>query len=225
MAAYPGYEITVVCPGESLPSHFDALVIAGGADISPTRYRTSARVSNLTYTRGRDEQDFALFERSQRIGAAALGICRGAQVVNVALGGSLWQDLPQERSSEVAHNFDRLRGFPPDHAAHALLPCFGAERCGALGSLFGASFTVNSRHHQAVRRLGARLIPLATAPDGLVEAFGRQGGSFCCGIQWHPEDLLAEPVQRTIFALFIESAVLRRRSLSLPRRAAMWQAA
>lgn len=78
------------------------------------------------------------------------------------------------------------------------------------------SFIVNSRHHQAVRRLAQRLVPIATAPDGVVEAFERPGARFWCGVQWHPEDLLDDPTHRGIFDLFARnvSRVAGRRQAS-----------
>lgn len=211
--------VTFVCPGDSLPEHFDALVLAGGADVSPARYCARTCFSNVTSAPARDAQDFALYHRSEQLGAAVLGICRGSQVMNVARGGTLWQDLPRQRKGGVAHQLTPADGFAPDHGAHAVhAPPRRVGGGGELEMFFRSrgSFIVNSRHHQAVRRLAQRLVPIATAPDGVVEAFERPGARFWCGVQWHPEDLLDDPTHRGIFDLFARnvSRVAGRRQAS-----------
>lgn len=130
--------VRVIRPGDSIPTSFDALVLGGGPDIAPAHYGEAVRVSNLKLDPARDEQDFALFERGERLRAPILGICRGAQVVNVALGGTLWQDLSEQRPSTAAHDFPRSSGFSGDHAAHRIVPSSGVDAASALGGLLRA---------------------------------------------------------------------------------------
>jgi putative glutamine amidotransferase len=200
-------EVVIVQPGDALPDDFDGLLLSGGVDVDPSFYGETAVNGSVETNPGRDALDFELFARAEEIGAAVFGICRGLQVVNVALGGTLWQDLPTQRPRGVPHSFPRKAGHDPGHLAHAvrasrvapLLP-FAALLSAADGTL------VNSRHHQAVKDLAPSLVPLAASPDDLVEAFARATGPFLAAVQWHPENLVERPDQRGLFAEFLEAA-------------------
>ena len=164
---------------------------------------------------GRDAHDFAAFAAAEAEGAPVFGICRGLQVVNVALGGTLWQDLPSQRGRGVAHDADAA-GRRRDFRAHAVRP-----RAGAAPSLFAAAVArttdVNSRHHQAVKDLASPLAALAASPDDLVEAVERPEGAWLAAVQWHPEDLVADPCQKALFQVFLDAcrAFARSRSVTL----------
>lgn len=196
-------EVLVVSPGVPLPADLDGLLLAGGPDVHPGRYGEVPCTPTLEVRDARDDLDLALLKRAERAGAPVFGICRGLQVVNVALGGTLWQDLPAQRERGVAHAFHREDGFAPDHPAH---PVRSARQAygGPFDDLFAAvtEVTVNSRHHQAVKELAPGLLPLATSPDELVEAAGRPG-RFFAAVQWHPEDLVAEPFHKALFRGFV----------------------
>jgi putative glutamine amidotransferase len=132
-----------------------------------------------------------------------LGLCRGLQVLNVALSGSLWQDLERERSESIKHDYFPNAGWQRDHLAHPI----EVERGSRLGDAIGtASVPVNSMHHQGIRDLGFRLRASAWAPDGLIEA-AEVADQFAVGVQWHPE--MFEPGAPSVgrlFAAFVDAA-------------------
>jgi putative glutamine amidotransferase len=129
------------------------------------------------------------------------GICRGFQVLNVYLGGSLWQDLPTQWPSLIHHSVTDT----PDVLAHAVQVI---EPAAPLGERLTRDVPlVNSRHHQAVKRLADGLVPVALSPDGLVEAAFLQGdGWWLRGVQWHPENLIALAQQRALWVDFVRAA-------------------
>ena len=211
-------EVDLALPGAPLPGEFDALLLAGGADVDPSLFGESPRSATVEVHPERDALDLALLGAASASGAPVLGICRGLQVMNVALGGTLWQDLPSDRPGGERHDFDREEGFDPGHPAHEVT--FAAGGLDALSALApvvsaaggpGARLVVNSSHHQAVRDLAPGLVPVATSPDGLVEAFERPG-PFFAAVQWHPEDLVAAAPHRALFARFLEAARSRAQS-------------
>jgi putative glutamine amidotransferase len=193
--------VTSSSPEGAIAKPFDALVLGGGGDIDPARYDRPARAdARLEIDRERDFLDFALLARALAAGAPVLGICRGLQVVNVALGGTLVQDLPTERPSAVAHedgDADRAR------LAHPVSLAAGSRLARIVGR---AEATVNSRHHQAVERIAPGVAVSATAPDGLVEALEMSGGAGLLAVQWHPENLHGDAVSERIFAAFLVAA-------------------
>jgi enoyl-CoA hydratase/carnithine racemase/gamma-glutamyl-gamma-aminobutyrate hydrolase PuuD len=201
-------EIVIVTPGDPMPVPFDGLLIAGGADVDPSRYGETSVTSTLDLDAARDELDFTLFAEAQRRQAPVFGICRGLQLLNVALGGTLWQDLPSQRVRGVAHEADGAGGTQPSHAVRPGLGRGEASPFAAAIAEF-ASYPVNSRHHQAVRDLAPGLRPLAASPDDLVEAFERPTGSFLAGVQWHPEDLVAQASQKKLFRTFLDACAKR----------------
>jgi putative glutamine amidotransferase len=208
--AAPG-EVEVVQPGDELPVEFDGLLLAGGVDVDPSRYGEPAWNGTVETNAGRDAIDFELFDRARRIGAPVFGICRGLQVVNVALGGTLWQDLPTQRPRGVPHAFPRRDGHDPAHPAHSVRVALGARPslplAGALRAADGVR--VNSRHHQAVKELAPGLVPLVASPDDLVEALAHEEGPFLAAVQWHPENLVGRADQRALFDEFLGAARAR----------------
>ena len=204
-------EILVVQPGDALPATFDGLLVSGGADVDPERYGETRVNDTVTPRPERDALDFSLVERAAGLGAAVFGICRGLQVLNVALGGTLWQDLPSQRERGVSHAFSTRDGHDPAHLAHVVrvrrgVPS-GLPLAAEIAALDGEP--VNSRHHQAVKDLAPGLVSLAASPDDLLEAFARAEGPFLAAVQWHPENLIERPAQKALFAAFLEAARLR----------------
>ena len=110
-------EIRLVVPGEALPASFDGLLLAGGPDVEPSRYGEAPEAPDLECRPERDALDFEAFAAAERHGAPVFGICRGLQVVNVALGGTLWQDLATQRPRGIAHDADDA-GRRRDFRAH-----------------------------------------------------------------------------------------------------------
>jgi putative glutamine amidotransferase len=197
-------EVVLLFPGEILPRAFDGLMLAGGPDVDPVRYGETPVTPTLAVRPERDAHDFAAFAAAEAQGAPVFGICRGLQVVNVALGGTLWQDLPSQRDRGLAHDADAA-GHGRSFRAHAVHPRAGRASPFAGAVAVAAALDVNSRHHQAVKDLAAPLAAVAASPDDVVEAVERHGSSWLAAVQWHPEDLVADPHQKALFCLFLEA--------------------
>ncbi len=157
----------------------DALVLTGGQDIDPSRYGQERRPECGESLPVRDAYDLRLLEAARSRGIPVLAICRGFQLVNVAGGGTLVQDLPTDRPSEVAH----WQSGAPDQPTHTVSVTPGGLLAQAVGEV---DLAVVSYHHQGVDQLGRGLVVEATAPDGLVEAVRAEQG-WLLAVQWHPE--------------------------------------
>lgn len=205
--ALPG-EVEIVQPGGVLPEEFDGLLLSGGADVDPSRYGEAEVNGSVRSSLERDRLDFELFSRAERLGVPVFGICRGLQVVNVALGGTLWQDLPSQRPRGVEHSFSTSDGHDPARPAHEIRTARIGPGTLPLSVALAATdgLSVNSRHHQAVKELAPGLVALAVSPDGLVEAFARESGPFLAAVQWHPENLTARADQKALFEAFLAAA-------------------
>ena len=183
----------------------DGILLAGGVDMEPSRYREPphAKLGNTDPARDAVELQLALWAIED--GKPLLGLCRGLQVINVALGGSLHQDLEDEYPNAIKHDYFPTAGFERDYLAHEVEVAGGSR----LARTFGTGrVTVNSMHHQGLKRLGAALVPSAVAPDGLVEAAELPGDDFVVGVQWHPEVLEGkDPRTRLLFESFTDAAI------------------
>lgn len=201
-------EVFVVRPGDVMPAEFDGLLVTGGADVHPSRYGEAHGGFEIETDEARDALDFALLARADEERVPVFGICRGLQVMNVERGGTLWQDLPGQRERGVRHDFWKDDGNDPGHLAHGVRPrsANGPAPTPLALLLSGGDLAVNSRHHQAVKDLAPSLVPLAASPDDLVEAFERREGPFFAAVQWHPEDLVHDPVHLRLFSLFLAAA-------------------
>lgn len=180
----------------------DGLLLTGGGDIDPLLFggRPHPRVYGIDPERDRSE--IALTRLAAEAGLPFLGICRGAQVINVALGGTLYTDIGDQLPGACRH--DRYTtGEPRDLIAHEVQVLPGSRLEGILGC---AGCGVNSLHHQGLERIASGLQVTAYAPDGLVEAVELAGHPFGLGVQWHPEWLQALAPQRALFAAFIQAA-------------------
>ncbi len=197
-------EVVLVLPGEALPASFDGLLLAGGPDVDPARYGEAPATPTLHVRAERDALDFAAFAQAQERGAPVFGICRGLQVVNVALGGTLWQDLSSQRGRGIAHDAESPEGAR-DFRAHPVRPHIGRTPS-PFAAAVAQALDVNSRHHQAVKDLAAPLAPVAASPDDVVEAFERTGLPWLAAVQWHPEDLVADPRQKELFRAFLAAS-------------------
>lgn len=165
----------------------DGLVLQGGADVSPTSYGQQALRPEWAGDPVRDRYEIELLDGFLTQGKPILGICRGAQLINVAFGGSLLQDIQTQRPAAIAHVDAQLY----DQLRHSIRFETGSR----LAALYGNSdASVNSIHHQAVDRLGGDLeIEARCAQDGIVEAIRARGSAFVAGVQWHPEFHWHEP--------------------------------
>ena len=206
-------EVVVVVPGDPDPGAFDGLLLAGGADVDPALYGEAPSTPTLELRPERDALDFSLFAAAEKLRAPVFGICRGLQALNVALGGTLWQDLTSQRARGVPHVTNSNPDSDGDQGTHVV-----RVRPGASGSSFASAVaalegeSVNSRHHQGVKDLAPGLVPLAASPDDLVEAFERPEGSFLAAVQWHPENLVAERKQKAMFEAFLDASRARARA-------------
>ncbi|MCA9652883.1 MAG: gamma-glutamyl-gamma-aminobutyrate hydrolase family protein [Myxococcales bacterium] len=171
----------------ALLSRVDGVLLAGGADLSPSSYGEEPLRPEWAGDRARDEYELRLVEQARRLGLPLLGVCRGIQLVNVALGGTLYQDIVTQREGALTH-----RDW---HRYDALGHPVRVEADSWVGRLYhGATeLEVNSVHHQGIHRLAPSLRATAWAPDGIVEAveLADMSDEWIAGIQWHPEWLEA----------------------------------
>lgn len=184
-----------------LLSTCQAILLPGsGADLTPSKYGEALNGSNPA-DHAREAADELLLQDAFNLRKPALCICYGFQSMNVWLGGSLIQDLPTQRPSNIAHG--RIQGqLPPRHLVN-----FAEDSC--LSTLAGsAEAQVNSSHHQAVARLGDGLhLAAHCASDGVIEAAEMHSPAFVLGTQWHPErDFEEEALSRRIFQAFVNAA-------------------
>jgi putative glutamine amidotransferase len=176
----------VLVPGDPallapLLARLDGLVVTGGVDVAPALYGQDPHPTVTAVSDERDLFEIALVREAILRDLPLLGICRGMQVMNVALGGTLIQDLPALVGTGVSHDHT-VEGR--DAVAHAVSVAPGCR----LASLVGAGeLAVNSFHHQAVERLGEGLVETARAPDGVIEAMELPRSRFAVAVQWHPE--------------------------------------
>ncbi len=166
----------------------DGLVLTGGGDLDPVRYGARRIPECGESDETRDESDLYLCAEALRRGLPILGICRGFQVLNTALGGELYQDIGTEYGNALEHR----RMDDPAGQVHGIDIAGGTLLSRILGR---KTLGVNSRHHQGLRTIGRGLIISARAPDGLPEAIELPGESFVLAVQWHPESLLAAGVE------------------------------
>lgn len=181
---------------------FDGILFAGGEDVDPEFYLEPNRHADNP-SRERDLFELGLLERALRSRLPVFGICRGAQMINVKYGGSLYQDLKSERALETENALTvehRQQPRPRTEATHGVTVTDPETRL--AGALQG-SVRVNSMHHQGIRVIGRGLRVSARSEDGLIEAIEAADGGFLLAVQWHPEELTAHAEHRRIFELFI----------------------
>ena len=185
---------------EALLALCGGVLLTGGQDVSPEVYGQTALPACGELCPARDRMERALLTAALAREKAILGICRGMQLLNAALGGTLYQDLPTQRPSGCDHHM----AAPYDREAHrAALPA-----ATPLAELLGAGeIGVNSCHHQAVRDLAPGLSVMAAAPDGVVEAVYLPDRRFVWGVQWHPEfSYRVDANSRRIFSAFVDGS-------------------
>jgi putative glutamine amidotransferase len=153
------------------------LVLTGGEDVEPKRYHAAPHPKLGAVDPARDAVELALLDAAWTRRLPLLAICRGIQLLNVFLGGTLFQDLPSERPAGVRHEGNGAR--------HGLKVERGSTMCAVLGA---TALDVNSRHHQAVKDLAGDLLATAWAEDGLIEGAEARDGRRVLAVQWHPED-------------------------------------
>jgi len=192
----------------AIVQHVDGLVLTGGEDIDPVHYGVPRHPKGESPNAARDATELALAREARDRRLPTLAICRGIQLVNVALGGTLVQDLPSERPGGLDH-------APGAHRAartHDLVVERGSRLAEALGA---TEIEVNSSHHQAVDTVGHPLVVTARSSDGVIEGLETPPDAdwWMVGIQWHPEELTGDAAEwdRGLFRAFAEKARSRAR--------------
>ena len=212
-----GLPITPAHQGEGLRElheWLDGLLLTGGEDVEPARYGEAVRHATVESVPERDALELRLLEWALADGLPVLAICRGIQVLNVALGGTLFQDLPAERESGVEHDQSRAEpAVPRVEPSHPVTVLPGSVLAGIVGD---GERPVNSMHHQGIKALAPSLFPVAYAPDGLIEAVEANDpapSAFLVGVQWHPEELAVggDRASRRLFEAFVTAAAKRQR--------------
>lgn len=181
---------------------FDRLhgvLFTGGDDLNPQRWGESPHPANDALDARKERSDFVLIELAEARRLPVLGICGGCQLINVARGGSLIQDIPSAIGGQIRH-----RGTPTAPAEHDIDVLAGTGLAGHVGA---GRLRVNSAHHQAVGRLGQGLRVTARSADGVIEGIeGEAPGRLLLGVQWHPERIFDWPGQRALFAALVAAA-------------------
>lgn len=218
----PAETIRIVTPEDpiaglrELGSEAAGILLCGGPDIEPVRYGQEERPeAGLTLMPELDTREWELLAGAHDARTPLLGVCRGMQVLNVFLGGTLYQDVKLELPGVTEHYIRTA----PDFLAHDVEVLQPHLPLGAL--LSRERPRTNSRHHQAVKDLGRDLLPVAYSPDGLLEVMQLPpGGWWVWAVQWHPENLLQHEQQREIWLAFVRQ-IERRRRETAPGRVAL----
>jgi putative glutamine amidotransferase len=206
-----GGEVRVLEPTANLTAALEGLggvLLTGGGDVAPARYGELPHPTYEESEPGRDEFELALVSLARERRLPILAICRGVQVLNVACGGTLVQDIPSQVPGALSHKLE-----VPPHQAVELAHEVWLDKDTLLSKLMRERLSdadaceVNSRHHQAIRGLAPGLIVSATAPDGVIEGIEDPAASFCLGVQWHPENFWRTGEFRPLFEGFLEAAV------------------
>ena len=185
----------------------DGVLLTGGADVDPGEYG-EAQHPTVELDLARDDYELALTKLAIARDLPLLAICRGVQVLNVAAGGTLIQDLPSQSPSHVQHSITE----PTSAIAHDVTIAPGT----CLSMLLGKpAMAVNSRHHQAVKEAAKGFVVSAVSPDGVVEAIERPASKFCVGVQWHPESESASALDLQLFECFLQACIRQTQPLAL----------
>ena len=187
-----------------LVQRLDGVLFTGGGDVHPAAYASRPHPKVSYVDEDRDRVEIALLPLAIERQLPFLGVCRGLQVINVALGGTLFEDIADQRTDSLKH--DHSSSYPRNYLAHPI----DVQPESLLAQVLGVrQVEVNSLHHQAVRRLASGLTPTAFAPDGVVEALELPDYPFGLAVQWHPEWLREHLCMRALFRSFIEAAEAR----------------
>jgi len=188
----------------------DGILFSGGGDIDPARFGGEPHPKVYGVDVDRDRLELALLAEAVATKLPFLGICRGCQVVNVGLGGTLYTDIASQRPDALKHDY--FPDWPRDYLAHNVQ----IDQDSRLAHILDLTeMQVNSLHHQGVSRLAPGLRAVAYAPDRLVEALELPGHPFGLAVQWHPEALIALAPIQALFRAFVE-ATSKNRALSDP---------
>lgn len=186
---------------QSLIDRLDGILFTGGSDVNPLRFQGQDHPRIYGIDDRRDELEISLVNHAVDTGKPFLGICRGVQVINVALGGSLYTHIADQMTGALRHDY--FPNIPRNHLAHGVWIAKDSLLAHILGS---RSIEVNSLHHQGINRIAPGLRSVAHAPDQMIEGVELPGHPFGLGVQWHPEWLQEHAQQRELFKAFVEAA-------------------
>lgn len=179
----------------------DGILLTGGGDIDPNRFQGSPHPRVYDIDERRDRLEIGLVKLAAENGKPFMGICRGIQVINVALGGTLYTHIADQMAGAARHDY--YPDIPRDYLAHPVTIDPGSRLASCLG---GERFEVNSLHHQGIERLAASLVAVAHAANSLIEGVELPGHPFGLGVQWHPEWMQAHDPQRRLFQALVQAA-------------------
>ena len=193
-------------PIEAALAGIDGLMLTGGDDVAPSRYGEAPHATVVEAEPGRDEFEIALVKAARARQLPIFAICRGVQVLNVACGGTLVQDIPSQLKEAGPHSLT----VPPNEA-YTLAHEVWVEKDSLLARLMrerlvDEALEVNSRHHQSVKDVARGFTSSACAPDGVIEAIEDPAARFCLGVQWHPENFFRTGEFRALFEGFLEAS-------------------
>ena len=201
-----GATVRELTPADPIPvalAECDGLLLTGGVDVDPALYGQE-RHETVETNDVRDKYEMELARLALEQDLPVLAICRGVQVLNVAAGGSLVQDIPSALDTPVAHQTE----MPKNATAHSVTISEGTCLAGLLTRRLDThqAIDVNSRHHQSVDRVAPDFIVSAVAPDGVIEAIEKPDARFCLGVQWHPENFWRTGEFRELFEGLADAA-------------------
>jgi putative glutamine amidotransferase len=182
-----------------LIEELDGILLAGGDDCDPAVYGEESHPSVEPMDPRRQSNDLALAKVAREHGIPTLGICLGLQMMNVAAGGTLMQDIDSQVETDIRH-----ASKPENRGRHDVVIEQGTKLASILSN--SRELNVNSSHHQAIKKVPDDLKVTAHAPDGIVEGLEDPGHPFYVGVQWHPEDMKGENSASAIFGAFVEAA-------------------
>lgn len=185
----------------ALIDRFDGILLSGGGDIDPVLYGVYDDDQSENISKSRDALEKDLIRLAQERDLPLLGICRGCQMLNAALGGSLFTDIPGQFRTRIVHSQPDTQ--VPWFLVHDVEITAGSGLFGIIGQ---STLRVNSRHHQAIKELAPGLRVTARARDGLIEGVEHPDWRFCQGVQWHPESLQDMQEHTRIFTAFVEAS-------------------
>lgn len=183
----------------------DGILIPGGVDLDPATFGEDRHPKLGAIDPARDRVELQLTRWAIEDKKPVLGLCRGIQVINVSLGGTLYQDIADQVPAAIKHDYFPTAGFERDHLAHDVDLVPGSRLQKALER---RRIRVNSMHHQGIKDLAPSLVASAVAPDGLVEAVEHDSDHFLVGVQWHPEVFeMSDPHTRHLFREFMAESI------------------
>ena len=186
---------------DALANRLDGILLTGGSDLDPALFNGNPHPRVYDVDPERDALEIALVQRAAAHKQPFLGICRGIQAINVALGGTLYTDIGDQLPGALRH--DLYPNIPRDYRAHEVILAPSSKLAAILAT---DRPQVNSLHHQGLDRIAQGLSVTGRAPDGLVESVELPDHPFAIGVQWHPEWLQDDPAMRNLFKAFMDAA-------------------